>query len=178
MPYTDKRVRYPIADHIKPSLTVKHERPDLRWAGRRGGGHRGGLLAALLLVVADPPRLGLQLPHLAEVEPHRTGAEGVGLGASAVLLEGGAEAAHEGVEGTPCLAERARAGGRGAGVAEERTTQEVDFGLPELVQIAEEFQHVGPAAAGEGQRRAVVVQILTKGVPIPPLLGLVPARGR
>ncbi|KAG0460551.1 hypothetical protein HPP92_020848 [Vanilla planifolia] len=146
--------------------------------GRRGDGGGGGSdLLALLLVVADAAGLGLEVADLAEVEADSTRGEGVGLRAAAMLLEGGAEAADEGVEGTPGLAEGAGTGGRRAGEAEERAAGDVNLRLPELIQIAEELQHVRAAAPLEGERRPVVPQILPEGVPIPALLRLVPTRG-
>lgn len=54
----------------------------------------------------------------------------------------------------------------------------VHLGFSELVQVAEELQHVGAAAAGEGQGWTVVLEVLPKGVPVAPLLGLVPAQRR
>jgi len=96
-----------------------------------------------------------------------------------VLFEGGPEAADEGVEGPPGLAERAR-GGR-VRVPEEGAELGVDLRLPELVQVPEEFKHVGPAAARQRQRRSVVPQVLAEGVPVAALLVLVAAesgRGR
>lgn len=92
-----------------------------------------------------------------------------------MFLEGGSESSDERVEASPSLAERARARSRRVRVAEERAKWGVDFGLPELVQVAEEFQDVGPAAAGEGERRPVVAEVLSEGVPVASLLVLVAA---
>lgn len=50
-----------------------------------------------------------------------------------MLFEGGAEAADEGVEGPPGLAERAGAGGGRVGMPEEGAELGVDLGLTELV---------------------------------------------
>ncbi|GFZ13505.1 LIGHT-DEPENDENT SHORT HYPOCOTYLS-like protein [Actinidia rufa] len=132
---------------------------------------------SLLLLVADAAGLGLEVADLAEVESDGPGAEGVGLGLAAVLLEGGAEATDEGVEAAPGLLERARAGGGRVRVPVEGTYRGVDFGLPELVEVPEELEHVGPAAPGERQRRAVILQVLPERVPVAPLLVLVPTRG-
>jgi hypothetical protein len=98
-----------------------------------------------------------------------------------VLFEGGPEAADEGVEGPPGLAERARARRGRVRVPEEGAELGVDLRLPELVQVPEEFKHVGPAAARQRQRRSVVPQVLAEGVPVAALLVLVAAesgRGR
>lgn len=76
---------------------------------------------------------------------------------AAVLLEGGAEAADEGVEAAPGLAERAGAGSRGLWVPEERAAGGVDLGLPELVEVAEELQNMSPAATGKCQWWPVVL---------------------
>lgn len=52
----------------------------------------------------------------------------------------------------------------------------MDLGLAKLVEVAEEFQHVGPAAHGERERWTVVPEVLAEGVPVPALLVLVAAR--
>lgn len=130
----------------------------------------------LLLLVADAPGLGLQITHFTQIEADGSSAEGVCLRLAAVLLVGGAEAADEGVEAAPRLAERAGAGGRGVGVAEEGADWVVDLGFSELIEVAEEFEDVGAAAAAEGERRAVVLQVLAEGVPVAPLLVLVAAQ--
>ena len=67
---------------------------------------------------------------------------------AAVLLEGGAEAADESIEAAPGLAEGAWAGGRRLWVSEEGAAGGVDFGLTELVQVAEELENMSAAAAG------------------------------
>jgi hypothetical protein len=134
-------------------------------------------LAALLLV-GDAARLGLAVADLAEVKPDGARAEGVGLGPAPVLLERGAQAADERVQAAPRLLERARAGRRRGRVAEEGAPRRVHLGLAELVQVAQELQHVRAAAPGQLQRRPVVAQVLPERVPVPPLLRLVPARPR
>lgn len=135
--------------------------------------------AALLLVVADSAGLGLELADLAEVEADGAGGEGVGFGGAAgVFVVGGAEATDESVEAAPGLAERARAGAGRAGLSEEGAAGGVDLGLPELVQVAEELEHVGAAAAGEAERRAVVAEVLAESVPVAKLLRLVAAQRR
>lgn len=133
-------------------------------------------LLALLLFIADAASFGLHLAYLAEVETDSSGAKGVGFWLAAVLLVGSAETADEGVEGSPGLAERARAGRRRVGMAEEGAHLSVDLGLAELVQIAEELEHVGPAASREAERRPVVLEVLAEGVPVAAFLGLVAAR--
>jgi hypothetical protein len=134
-------------------------------------------LLALLFLVADPARACLVLADLAEVEADGARGKGVGLRAAAVLLEGGAEAADEGVETAPGLAERAGAGRRRVRVAEEGARCRMHLGLTELIQVAQELEHVRAAALRQAQRRAVVPQVLPERVPVAPLLRLVPARG-
>jgi hypothetical protein len=148
--------------------------------GDDGGrdGVRRGLLSLLLLLVADAPGAGLMVADLAEVQSDGARAEGVVLGPPAVLLVGGAQPADERVEAAPRLAERARAGRRRRRVAEERAGGGVHLGLAELVEVAQELEHVRAAAARKGQRRAVVPQVLPERVPVPALLRLVPARRR
>jgi chromatin segregation and condensation protein Rec8/ScpA/Scc1 (kleisin family) len=133
-------------------------------------------LLPLLLLVADAARAGLVLADLPEVEADGARREGVGLRAASVLLEGGAEAAHQRVEAAPRLAQRAGARRGRARVAEEGTRRRVDLGLAELVQVPQELQHVRAAALRQAQRRPVVPQVLPERVPVPPLLRLVPAR--
>jgi len=133
-------------------------------------------LLALLLLVADAARAGLVLADLAEVEADGARREGVGLRAATVLLEGGAEAAHQRVEAAPRLAQRAGARRRRVRVAEEGARRRVDLGLAKLVKVPQELQHVRAAALRQAQRRPVVPQVLPERVPVPPLLRLVPAR--
>lgn len=64
------------------------------------------------------------------------------------------------------------------GVSEVGAGFGVHLGFSELVEVAQELQHVGAAAAGEGQRWTVVLEVLAEGVPVAPLLGLVPAQRR
>jgi hypothetical protein len=137
------------------------------------GGRR---LLAFLLLVADAARVGLVLADLAEEEAHGSRGEGVGLGPAAVLLERGAEAAHERVEAAPRLAQRAGARRWRVWVAVEGARRRVHLGLAELVQVAQELEHVRAAALRQVQRRPVVPQVLPERVPVPPLLRLVPAR--
>jgi hypothetical protein len=137
------------------------------------GGRR---LLALLLLVADAARSGLVLADLAEEEAHGPRGEGVGLGPAAVLLERGAEAAHERVEAAPRLAQRAGARRRRVWVAVEGARRRVHLGLAKLVQVAQELEHVRATALRQVQRRPVVPQVLPERVPVPPLLRLVPAR--
>lgn len=73
-----------------------------------------------------------------------------------MLLEGCAEAADESIEAAPGLTERAGAGCWWVWVPEERAELGVNFGLPELVKVPEEFEDVSPAAPVQGERRAVV----------------------
>lgn len=73
------------------------------------------------------------------------------------------------------MAERAGAGGGRVWEAEERAELSVHFGLAELVEVAEEFQDVGAAAVGEGERWAVVAEVLAEGVPVAALLVFVAA---
>lgn len=60
-------------------------------------------------------------------------------------------------------------------MTKEGTILSVDFGFPELIEVLEEFQDVGSAAAGESQGGTMVPQVLPKRVPVTPLLRLVTA---
>lgn len=57
----------------------------------------------------------------------------------------------------------------------ERAELGVDLGLAELVQVPEEFKHMGTTAARERKRWTVVPEVLSKGVPVAALLVLVAA---
>lgn len=59
---------------------------------------------------------------------------------------------------------------------EIRAVLGVNLGLPELVQVFQELDHVGPAAAGESERWLVVPEILEESVPVPAFLGFVAVR--
>lgn len=87
-----------------------------------------------------------------------------------MLLVGGTQATDERVEAPPGLAERARAGSGGVGLSEEHAAVEVDLSLPELVEVAEEVEHVVAVALRERHRRGLVLQVLPKRVPVPLLL--------
>jgi hypothetical protein len=137
-----------------------------------------GVPPAPLLLVCDAARLGLGVAHVADVEPDDACVEQVGLGRAAVLLEGGAEAAHERVEASPRLPERERARCRRRRVAKEGPRRRVHLGLAELVEVAQELQHVCAAALGQLQWRTVVAQVLPERLPVTTLLRLVPARLR
>lgn len=63
-------------------------------------------------------------------------------------------------------------------VTKERASVGVNLSLTELVEVPEEFKNMGTAAARQSQRRAVVLEVLTKSVPVSPLLGLVAAQYR
>lgn len=93
-----------------------------------------------------------------------------------MLLVGSPEAPDERVQAAPGLPQRAGAGSGWVGHPEKGAAMVVDLGLSELIQVPEELQHVGPAAHGEGEWRAVVAEVLAEGVPVSPLLVLVPAR--
>ncbi|GFZ05966.1 LIGHT-DEPENDENT SHORT HYPOCOTYLS-like protein [Actinidia rufa] len=125
---------------------------------------------------ADPSGLGLKVANLAKENPNHPGPEGVGLGLPAVFVVGSSEAADEGVEASPRLPERARAGSRRGGDPEVRTRLVVDLGLAKLVEVPEELEDLGAGAGGESERgRAVVEEVLAEGVPVAALLALVPA---
>lgn len=130
----------------------------------------------LLLLIRYASRLGLSITNLPKIQPHSACAERVGLRRAPVLLEGCPEAADECIQASPGLPERARARSRRVWVAEEGAHLGVHLRLPELIEVPEKLQDVGPAAAVESQRRPVVPQVLPEGVPVAPLLRLVPAR--
>ena len=92
-----------------------------------------------------------------------------------MFLKGGSEASDESIKASPSLAERTGAWSWGVRVTKERAKWSVNFGFPELVKVAEEFQDVGPAAAREGERRAVVAEVLAKSVPVAALLVFIAA---
>lgn len=92
-----------------------------------------------LLLVADTSSFGLRITHFAKIQPHGSSTERVRLRLPSVLLEGGPEAADKCIEAAPCLTQRTRAGCRRVWVAKEGTELVVNLGLPELVEVSEEF---------------------------------------
>lgn len=52
----------------------------------------------------------------------------------------------------------------------------VHLGLPKLVHVTQEFEHVSSIASGEREWRPVVAEVLPEGVPVASLLGLIAAR--
>lgn len=126
-----------------------------------------------LLLVADSSGFRLQITNFTEVKPYSSCSKRVGLRLAAIFLVGSAETADEGVQAAPGLAEGARAGGGWVGVAVEGADWGVNLGFPELVEVAEEFKHVGATATGERERGTVVLQVLPEGVPVPAFLVLV-----
>jgi len=92
-----------------------------------------------------------------------------------VLFKGSTEAANKCIEASPGLAERARARCRRIRVAKEGAELGVDFGFSKLIKVTQELEDVGPTAPGEGERGAVVPEVLAKGVPVSPLLVLIAA---
>lgn len=127
----------------------------------------------LLLLVADSPSLGLQIADLTEIKPDGPSPKGVCFRLAAVLFVSGTEAADKGVEAAPGLAERTRTRRRRVGEAVEGADWSMDLGLAKLVKVSEEFEDVSAAAAGEGERWPVVLEVLAEGVPVPTLLVLV-----
>lgn len=60
-------------------------------------------------------------------------------------------------------------------MAEEGTVLRVNLSFPELVEVAEEFKDMSAAAAGEGEWRTVVAEVLAERVPVSAFLVLVAA---
>lgn len=132
----------------------------------------------LLLLIRNPSRFGLTVLHLPEINPDSSVAEGVGLRRAAVLLVRRPQPPDQGVEAAPRLPQRAGAGRRRVGLPEEDATMQVNLSLSELVEVAEKFEHVVAIAVRERDWRPLVLEVLSEGVPVPPLLGLVAAERR
>jgi len=66
-----------------------------------------------------------------------------------VLLVGGSKPSDERIQTPPCLSERTGAWRRRIGLPEEDATVEMDLRFAELVEVAEELQHVVEVALGE-----------------------------
>ena len=135
-------------------------------------------LLLFLLPIRDSPRLGLGIPNLPQVDSYRPIGEWIGLLYPSIFLVGRPEAAHKGIQTAPGLPEGASAGARGLWMPEEHASLHVDLRLPELVEVAHEFQHVPVIALRQRHRWALVPQVLAERVPVAPLLGLVPAQLR
>lgn len=139
---------------------------------------KSAVLLFLLLFVRNPSGLSLAVLHLLQVESDAAVSEGVGVGGSAVFLEGGSEASDESVEAAPRLLQRAGAGPRWLRLPEEDAAMQVNLCLSELVEVPEELDHVLVATLAHRNRRPLVCQVLPEGVPVPFLLRLVPAEDR
>lgn len=87
-----------------------------------------------------------------------------------MLLIGSAKPAYEGIEATPCLPERAGTGCRRGGLAKEDATVQVDLGFPKLIEVPKEIQHMVEVALREWNWGTLIPQVLSKGVPVSPLL--------
>jgi len=87
-----------------------------------------------------------------------------------VLFIGRTKAADEGIEAAPCLSERASTGCRRSRLAEEDATVQVDLGLPKLIKVAKEIQHMVEVALGERNWGTLILQVLPEGVPVSPFL--------
>lgn len=131
---------------------------------------------ALLLFIADASSFSLRVPHLTKVKPNSASPKGVTLRRSTVLLIGRPKTAYECIQGAPRLAEGTGAGSRRVRMTKERAPRVVNLSLPKLIQVPEKLQHMSPAAAGQRQGWAVVPEVLTKRVPVPSFLILVPAK--
>lgn len=132
----------------------------------------------LLLLVGNPSGLSLAVLDLLEVHSDGAVPEGVGVGGAPMLLEGGPEAADEGVKAAPGLLEGAGAGRRWVRLAEVGAAMQVNLSLSELVEVSEEVDDVAAAALVHRDRRLLVFQVLTESVPVSSLLRLVPAQER
>lgn len=130
----------------------------------------------LLFLVADPSCFGLQITNLAKIKPYCTGSKRVCFRFASIFLEGCPESSDESVETAPGLAKRTRAGSWGIWVSIKRTDWSMHFGLTKLIEIAKEFKDMSATAPGEREGRSMVVEILTKGLPVSTLLVLIAAR--
>lgn len=132
----------------------------------------------LLLLIRNPSSLGLTLPDLPQVNPDCTTSKRVGLRGPTVLLISSSQPPYQSIQASPGLPERARARRRRLGLAVKHAALEMDFGLPELVEVPEELEDMAVIALGERHWGPLVLQVLPKSVPVPPLLRLVPAGRR
>lgn len=143
--------------------------------------HRLELITApflLLLLVRNPSRLGLALFDFAQINPDSSVSERVALGGPTVLFVSSTQPSDERVEAAPGLPERARAGSGRVGLPEEDAAVQVNLSLSELVQVAQEVEDVVAVALRERDRRVLVLQVLSEGVPVSPLLRFVAAQRR
>ena len=76
------------------------------------------------------------------------------------------------------MSERARARCGRVREAEEGAVLVMNLCFPELVEVAEELEHVCAAARREREGRTVVPEVLTERVPVTAFLVLVSAWGR
>lgn len=128
-----------------------------------------------LLLITHSSRFRLKISHFSQIKPHCSCTKRVPFGPPSMLLIRRSQPSDQRVKTPPRLSQRTRTGSRGVRQAEERAGLVMDFGLPKLIEVAEEFQHVGPAAHGKRERWTVVPEVLAEGVPVPTLLVLVAA---
>ena len=133
------------------------------------------VLLLLFLSVRDASCLCLTLLHLTKVHANSSAAKGIGLRRPSMLLVGRPEPSDERVQTPPRLSQRTGAWRRRIGLPKEDATVEVDLSFSELVEVAEELQHVVEVALGKRNWRCLVLQVLSKGVPVSALLRLVAA---
>ena len=60
-------------------------------------------------------------------------------------------------------------------MAKEGTKLRVNLGLPELVEVPQELEHMSTTASRKGKWGPVVSKVLAKGVPVTALLVLIAA---
>lgn len=140
-----------------------------------GGSSNFGLGPFPFLLIANPSGFGLKVPDLSQVKPDGPGAKRVSFWSTTMLFISCPESTYKGIKAAPSLAERAGARGWRVWDTKIRAGLVMNLGLPKLIQIPEELKYVGPTTHGEREWWPVVPQVLAEGVPVPPLLVLVPA---
>lgn len=129
----------------------------------------------LLFLIWDPSSLCLTLLHLTKVHANSSAAKGVGLRRPSVLFVGRPKPSDERIKTPPCLSQRTGAWRRRIGLPKEDATVEVNLRFSELVQITKELEDVVEVTLGKRNWRCLVLEVLSKGVPVSALLRFVAA---
>ena len=130
----------------------------------------------LFLLVRDTSCLGLALPNLFEIHPDGATCKRVSLWGPTIFLISSPEPPYESIKAPPSLSKGACARCWRFWLPIEHAPLKVNLGLPKLVQIPKKIQHMVAIALWEWNWGPLILQVLTKSVPIPSLLRLIAAK--
>lgn len=129
-----------------------------------------------LLLVWNSSCLSLTLLHFPKVYPYCPTCKRVAFRRSTVLLVSCAKPSDEGIKATPSLSERTSTRRRRFGLTVKDATLQMNLSLPELIKITKKLKDMTAIALWEWNWRPLILQVLTKSVPISSLLRLISTR--